>query len=189
MQAIELHSARLRLRAWRDADLAGFAALNADAEVMRHFPGVMSTAESLVLAQRIREHFAAHGFGSWVLERHDEPGLIGVLGLQRVSFEAAFTPAVEIAWRLHPAFWRQGYAREAAQAALQCAFTQLGLDEVLAFTVPANLPSQGLMQRLGMQRDAAGDFEHPRLPAGHPLRPHVLYRLSRQAWLEAVDGH
>lgn len=188
MQPIQLHSARLRLRAWRDDDLPAFVALNADAEVMRHFPGVMSEAESLALAERIRGHFAAHGFGQWVLERHEQPGLIGVLGLQHVSFAAAFTPAVEIGWRLHRAFWRQGYALEAAQAALECAFTRLDLDQVVAFTVPANLPSQRLMQRLGMQRDADGDFEHPRLPLGHALRPHVLYRLPRVRWQELQDG-
>lgn len=186
MQPIELHSARLRLRAWRDDDLPAFVALNADAEVMRHFPGVMSEAESRALAERIRGHFAAHGFGQWVLERHDQPGLIGVLGLQHVSFAASFTPAVEIGWRLHSAFWRQGYALEAAQTVLHCGYTQLGVDEVVAFTVRDNLPSQRLMQRLSMRRDAAGDFEHPHLPPDHPLRPHVLYRLSWQDWLVAT---
>lgn len=188
MQPIELHSARLRLRAWCADDLPAFVALNADAEVMRHFPGVMSEAESRALAERIQGHFTAHGFGQWVLERHEQPGLIGVLGLQQVSFAAAFTPAVEIGWRLHRAFWRQGYALEAAQAALECAFTRLDLDQVVAFTVPANLPSQRLMQRLGMQRDADGDFEHPRLPLGHALRPHVLYRFPRARWQEPQDG-
>lgn len=186
MQPIELHSARLRLRAWRDDDLPAFVALNADAEVMRHFPGVMSEAESRALAERIRGHFAAHGFGQWVLERHDQPGLIGVLGLQHVSFAASFTPAMEIGWRLHSAFWRQGYALEAAQTVLHCGYTQLGVDEVVAFTVRDNLPSQRLMQRLSMRRDAAGDFEHPHLPPDHPLRPHVLYRLSWQDWLVAT---
>ncbi|MCY1431801.1 Acetyltransferase (GNAT) domain protein [compost metagenome] len=110
-----------------------------------------------------------------------------MLGLQRVGFEAPFTPAVEIGWRLLPAWWRQGYALEAAREALRFAFEELALAEVVAFTVPANLPSQGLMRRLGMQRDQNGDFEHPRLPEGHPLRPHVLYRLSRTQWQELVD--
>lgn len=186
MEPIELHTPRLRLRTWRDSDLPAFAALNGDAEVMRHFPACMSVAESDALAGHIRQHFAEHGFGPWVLERRDQPGLIGVLGFQHVGFEASFTPAVEIAWRLHPAFWRQGYALEAAEMALYCAFTQLGLDQIVAFTTPDNLPSLGLMQRLSMQHDKAGDFEHPRLPQGHPLRPHVLYRLSWQAWLEAT---
>lgn len=187
MEPIVLHSARLRLRPWHDSDPASFAEMNGDPEVMRHFPACLSTAESDALAQRVRAHFAEHGFGAWVLERHDQPGLIGVLGLLRVGFEAPFTPAVEITYRLHKAFWRQGYVLEAAQAALAFAFERLQLDEVVAFTVPANLPSRSVMQRLGMRHDSAGDFEHPRLPVGHPLRPHVLYRLARQQWQERID--
>lgn len=182
MAEIELHTPRLRLRGWCTADLRGFAALNADPEVMRHFPGVMSRAQSDAMARRIQAHFALHGFGQWVLERREQPGLIGVLGLQQVGFEAAFTPAVEIGWRLQRAHWRQGYALEAAEAVLAHAFDVLLLHEVLAFTVPANLPSQGLMQRLGMQHQVKQDFEHPLLPPGHPLRRHVLYRLSRANW-------
>ena len=182
MLEIELHTPRLRLRGWRTEDLRGFAALNADPEVMRHFPSVMSRAQSDAMARRIQAHFALHGFGQWVLERREQPGLIGALGLQQVNFEAAFTPAVEIGWRLQRAHWRQGYAREAAEAVLAYAFESLQLNEVLAFTVPANRPSQGLMQRLGMQHQAAQDFEHPLLPVGHPLRQHVLYRLSQASW-------
>ncbi len=174
-----LTTERLLLRPWRHDDLAPFAALNADAEVMRHFPACMSREESDLLAGRIRQHFDTHGFGQWVVERREDGAFIGVLGLLQVSFDAPFTPAVEIGWRFNRAYWRQGYALEAARAALAFAFGQLKLDEVVAFTVPANLPSQGLMLRLGMQRDAAGDFEHPRLPEGHPLRQHVLYRIRR----------
>lgn len=182
MTEIELHTARLRLRGWRTEDLRGFAALNADPEVMRHFPSVMSRAQSDAMARRIQAHFALHGFGQWVLERREQPGLIGSLGLQQVGFEAAFTPAVEIGWRLQRAHWRQGYALEAAEAVLAHAFDVLQLNEVLAFTVPANLPSQALMQRLGMQHQVEQDFQHPLLPEGHPLRRHVLYRLSQASW-------
>ena len=182
MAEIELHTARLRLRGWRTEDLRGFAALNADPEVMRHFPSVMSRAQSDAMARRIQAHFALHGFGQWVLERREQPGLIGSLGLQHVGFEAAFTPAVEIGWRLQRAHWRQGYALEAAEAVLAHAFDVLQLHEVLAFTVPANLPSQALMQRLGMQHQVEQDFQHPLLPDGHPLRRHVLYRLSQASW-------
>lgn len=174
-----LTTERLLLRPWRHDDLVSFAALNADAEVMRHFPACMSREDSDLLAARILKHFDEHGFGQWIVERREDGAFIGVLGLQRVSFEAPFTPAVEIGWRFNTAYWRQGYALEAARAALAFAFEQLRLEEVVAFTVPANLPSQGLMQRLGMQRDEAGDFEHPRLPQGHPLRLHVLYRIPR----------
>lgn len=185
MELPSLSTDRLLLRPWREGDLQSFAALNADPEVMRHFPNCMSREESDSLAARIHAHFAEHGFGQWIVERRSDGAFLGVVGVQHVTFEATFTPAVEIGWRLNQAFWRQGYALEAARAVLQYAFAHLQLDEVVAFTVPANLPSQGLMQRLGMQREAALDFEHPRLPQGHPLRPHVLYRITRMQWMEA----
>ncbi|MNZ38838.1 hypothetical protein D3C78_563200 [compost metagenome] len=187
MTAPTLHTRRLLLRPWRDEDLPAFAALNADPEVMRHFPECMSRGDSDALAGRIRAHFTEHGFGQWIVSRREDDAFLGVLGLQRVGFEAPFTPAVEIGWRLLPAWWRQGYALEAAREVLCFAFERLALDQVVAFTVPANLPSQGLMRRLGMQRDPHGDFAHPRLPVGHPLRPHVLYRLTRARWQELSD--
>lgn len=180
---LALHSQRLLLRPWQPADLRGFAELNGDPQVMRHFPSVMSRAQSDAMARRMQAHFVTHGFGYWVLERHDQPGLLGVLGIQHVGFAAAFTPAVEIGWRIQRAHWRQGYALEAAQAVLAHAFGQLQLEQVLAFTVPANLPSQALMQRLALERNPADDFAHPLLPVGHPLRSHWLYRLSRERWL------
>ncbi|MNF55679.1 ribosomal-protein-S5-alanine N-acetyltransferase [compost metagenome] len=182
MPSIELTTPRLRLRAWRDDDLPAFAALNADPEVMRHFPACMSREESDALAARILQHLQDHGFGQWVVERRDDGAFVGVLGLQNVNFEAPFTPAVEVGWRFMRPHWGQGLACEAAQAALAFAFERMLLAEVLAFTVPANLRSRALMLRLGMQRDADGDFEHPSLPEGHPLRPHVLYRLGRAEW-------
>ena len=185
MHLPSLSTPRLLLRPWRDGDLEAFAALNADPEVMRHFPACMGREDSEALAARIHAHFVEHGFGQWIVERRDDGAFLGVLGVQHVGFEAAFTPAVEIGWRLNRAFWRQGYALEAARAVLEYAFAHLRLTEVVAFTVPDNLPSQGLMRRLGMQRDAVADFEHPRLPQGHALRPHVLFRISREQWLEA----
>ena len=108
-------------------------------------------------------------------------------GLARVTFAAPFTPCVEIGWRFLPAYWGKGYAIEAARRALACAFTTLHLKEVVAFTTTGNLPSQGLMRRLGMTRDPADDFDHPLLPAGHPLLRHVLYRLNRAAWEASED--
>lgn len=183
MPLIELHTPRLVLRHWHAADLADFAILNHDEQVMRYFPGRLNRQESDALAGRIQAHIEQHGFGAWVVERRHQPGLIGILGLQRVLFDSDFTHSVEIGWRLLPAYWHQGLAGEAAQAALEFGFTQLNLPEILAFTVPANLPSQALMQRLGMQRDPAEDFLHPLLPKDHPLRLHVLYRLSKVRWL------
>ena len=181
-------TARLRLRLWQDGGLPEFAALNADARVMEHFPGTLSRAESDALAGRIRDHFVAHGFGPWAVEVPGGASFIGFVGLAVARFEANFTPCVEIAWQLAAGRWGKGYAREAASAALGHALGPLGLAEVVSFTVPANRRSRRVMERLGMTRLPADDFEHPSLPEGHPLRPHVLYRLSRAAWLASRGG-
>ncbi|UTH35753.1 GNAT family N-acetyltransferase [Pseudomonas sp. KHPS1] len=182
MPLIETSTERLLLRAWRDSDLPALAALNADAEVMRHFPAPLDAEQSAHLLARLRAHHEQHGFTFWALQRRDSGELIGFTGLAQVSFAAPFVPAVEIGWRLARAHWRQGYAGEAARAALAVAFEQLGLDEVVSFTVPANLPSQAVMRSIGMQRDEAGDFLHPRVPDGHPLQLHVLHRIRREQW-------
>jgi RimJ/RimL family protein N-acetyltransferase len=171
-------TARTVLRRWRPEDLAPFAALNADAEVMRHFPAVLSRAESDALAGRIEEQFARHGFGLWALELPGVP-FAGYVGLSVPRFEAAFTPCVEIGWRLARDHWGHGYACEAAGAVLAFGFEQLGLPEIVSFTVPANTRSRRVMERIEMTRDPAEDFLHPLLPEGHPLRRHVLYRKSR----------
>ncbi|MEQ8371188.1 MAG: GNAT family N-acetyltransferase [Alphaproteobacteria bacterium] len=178
---------RLVLRQWRDEDLAPFAALNADPQVCRFLPGVLDRAESDAMAQRIRQAIERDGFGLWAVgrdtretrERRADAGFIGFVGLSPVTFEAPFAPAVEIGWRLASSAWNQGFATEAALAARDLAFGAFGLDEIVSFTVPANRPSRRVMEKIGLQRDEAGDFDHPRLPPGHPLRPHVLYRLSR----------
>jgi len=182
-----LDGPRIRLRPWREADSPAFAAMNADPAVMRHFAAPLSRAESDAMLARIRAHEAEHGFCFWAAEeRRGDARLLGFCGLQRVAFEARFTPAVEIGWRLFPAFWGRGLAREAAELALDAAFGPFNLDEVVAFTVPANEPSWGLMRRLGMRPD--GGFEHPRLPEGHALRPHLLYRMHRNDWRRAAKG-
>jgi len=170
---------RLRLREWRDRDLAPFAALNADPEVMRYFPEPLDRAASDALVGRIRDHFDRHGFGPWALEISGVAECAGFVGLMVPAFETHFTPCTEIGWRLARAFWGEGYATEAAQAALDYAFEVLKADEVVAMTVPANRPSRAVMERLGMTRDAADDFDHPRVPEGHELRRHVLYRKRR----------
>ena len=178
-ERIELRTERLLLRRWRRGDREPFAALNADPRVMEHFPGCLSQVQSRALIQGFEEHFDAHGFGLWALELPGVADCIGFTGLKVVGFEARFTPAVEVAWRLAAEHWGRGYASEAARAALAHAFGPLGLDEVVSFSVPANSRSIAVMQRLGMRRDPGGTFEHPSLPVGHPLRPHVLYRLAR----------
>jgi RimJ/RimL family protein N-acetyltransferase len=173
-----LSTPRLRLRLWRDEDLPVFAALNASPEVMEFFPKPLDRAESDELADRIRGHFARHGFGLWAVELPGIADFIGFVGLAVPTFEAHFTPCVEIGWRLAQEHWGQGYATEAARAALDFGFQNLGLAEIVSFTVPANQRSRAVMERIGLRRSPADDFDHPRVPENHPLRRHVLYRVS-----------
>jgi ribosomal-protein-alanine N-acetyltransferase len=180
----ELHTPRLLLRAWRDDDGQPFARLNADPRVMEHFPATLTAAESDALVERIGAHFAAHGFGLWAVEIPGVTPFAGFVGLSVPAFDAHFTPCVEIGWRLGTEHWGRGYASEGARAALEFAFRSVGLFEVVSFTVPANLRSRRVMERLGMRHSPADDFDHPQLPAEHRLRRHVLYRLSRAAWIE-----
>ena len=175
-----LATQRLLLAPWTDRDLAPFAALNADPEVMRYFPKALTTEESNALVDRLRGMWTDHGYGFAAVRRREDDAFIGMVGVQKVLNPAyPFAPAVEVGWRLAKAFWRQGYASEAARAALAHGFDGLGLAEIVAFTAVPNLPSQAVMTCLGMTRDPADDFLHPLLPEEHPLRPHVLYRLKR----------
>ena len=177
-----LTTPRLRLRQWREEDLAPFAALNADPQVMEFFPKTLTRAESDAVAGRIRDHFARHGFGFWAVEAPGIADFMGFVGLAVPSFEAHFTPCVEIGWRLAREHWGHGYATEAATAALAFGFGDRALEEIVAFTAPANIPSRRVMGRLGMRRSPADDFEHPAIAEGHPLRSLVLYRLRRADW-------
>ena len=174
-----LETARLRLRAWADEDLAPFAALNADPAVVEHFERALTETESEALAHRIRHELARRGVGLWAIERRDleSPCFVGFCGLAVPTFEAPFLPAVEVGWRLARSAWGHGLATEAARAAVAHGFA-IGLPEIVSFTSPRNTRSLRVMEKLGMTRDHGGDFEHPRVSVGHPLRPHVLYRLS-----------
>ena len=179
-----MRTARLLLRQWTDADLAPFAALNADPEVMRHFPGPLDRAASDALAGRARRHLAEHGWGLWAVEVVEGPhrGFIGFTGLARPGFEAPFTPAVEVGWRLARNAWGHGYATEAARAVLAYGFDHAGLPEIISFTSTTNVRSQAVMRRIGMSHDPADDFDHPQVPAGSPLRRHVLWRITAERW-------
>jgi len=179
---------RLILRPWRDSDLAPFAALNADPEVMEHFPATLSAAAAAKLAAGIRADMAERGFGWWAAEVPGEAPFIGFVGLSEPSFEASFTPCVEVGWRLARPFWGRGYATEGARAALRFGFEDLGLPEVVSFTTTTNARSQAVMRRLGMAHDPADDFDHPALPEGHRLRRHVLFRLDRSSWRDSTFG-
>jgi RimJ/RimL family protein N-acetyltransferase len=173
------HTERLRLRRWRPEDRVPFADLNADPEVMRYFPATMSRAESDALVDRIEAHFAEHGYGLWAVEVIASQEFIGFVGVAHVPFEAHFTPALEVGWRLARSAWGHGYATEAGRAALTFAFDHSDVTEIVSFTTRTNQRSQAVMQRLGLTRRPEDDFDHPRLQPGHPLRPHVLYRIER----------
>lgn len=177
----DLATARLWLRRWREADREPFARMNADPEVMRHFPALLTRAESDALIEKFEAHFETHGYGIWALEIPGVTALAGFVGLKRVDFDAPFVPAIEIGWRMRRDLWGQGYATEAAEAVLAHAFDDLFIDEIVSFTTRENLRSRAVMERIGMVRDEGGDFEHPKLPQGHRQRPHVLYRARREA--------
>jgi RimJ/RimL family protein N-acetyltransferase len=174
--ALVLRTERLVLRPWRPSDAAAFADINADASVMEFYPRTLSRDESEALAQRIQAVIVRDGFGLWAVELPQEREFIGYIGLQMVPFSAHFTPALEIGWRLAHDQWGRGLATEGARAALDVAHHQLGYAEVVAMTSVRNRRSQRVMQKLGMIYDPRDDFDVPVLPAGHPLRPHVLYR-------------
>ena len=168
---------RLILRPWRDADLEPFAAQNADPEVMRYLNGTLTRVESDAYVGRAEQHYAVVGYCKWAVEAPGVAPFIGAVGLTRVKFEASFTPAVEVAWRLQQRYWRQGYATEAASAAIEDAFLRIGLTDIVAFTALINLASARVMEKLGVARSI--EFAPPRVAADNPLRRHFLYRLTR----------
>ncbi len=181
-----LTTTRLSLRPWRVDDREPFAALNADPVVMAHFVSLLSRQQSDIVVDRIEQHFERHGFGLWAVEIPGITSFAGFIGLNVPAFEAPFMPCVEVGWRLARAYWGSGYATEGATAAMAFGFTSLGLSEIVSFTVPGNARSRRVMEKLGMSRTSADDFDHPALPSGHPLRRHVLYR-RRRADVHARD--
>jgi RimJ/RimL family protein N-acetyltransferase len=172
-----MRTERLVLRRWRDTDREPFAAMNADPEVMEHYVAPLTPAETNGFVDRIEASFDERGWGLWVVELVGTGSFIGYTGLAPAPPTTPFAPAVEVGWRLAKDHWGHGYATEAARAAVDHGFTTVGLDEIVSFTVPRNVRSQRVMQKLGMTRDPAEDFDHPNVPEGHPLRRHVLYRL------------
>jgi RimJ/RimL family protein N-acetyltransferase len=174
----QLRTSRLLLRRWRETDHAPFAALNADPIVMEHFPGLLTRSESDDLIAGIEAGFAIRGYGLWALEVDATGEFVGFTGLAVPSFNAHFTPAIEVGWRLARSAWGKGYATEAGLASIAFGFRDAGLDEIVSFTSAANMRSRAVMERIGMTHDPADDFDHPGLKETDPLRPHVLYRIS-----------
>lgn len=174
---IQLETPRLILRQWQDRDIEPFAAMNADPEVMRYFPQRLSRLKSDAMLKRCCELIEQRGWGFWAVEHKQTGELVGMVGLHQLQDEFSFSPCVEVGWRLTRQHWGRGYATEAANESLRFAFEQLQLASVVSFTSVVNQPSQRVMQRLGMT-DTGENFAHPKIPEGHSLSEHVLYRIS-----------
>jgi ribosomal-protein-alanine N-acetyltransferase len=177
--AREIRTSRLLMRWWLPADREPFAEMNADPRVREFFPSIISREESDASVDRIERHFEERGYGLWAVEIPGVARFAGFVGLAIPNIEAHFTPCVEIGWRLAVPYWGQGYATEAARAAIAFGFDEVQLDEIVSYTTVANVRSRRVMERIGMKYDAAGDFDHPMITEEHPLRPHVLYRIAR----------
>jgi len=182
MKSLEIRTERLILRSWDKEDLKPFAAMNADPRVMEYFPSVKSFDESREEYYRIEQGFEKYGWGYWAVSVVNGPHFIGFVGLKHVNFDAHFTPAVEIGWRLLFEEWGKGYATEGALASLKFGFETLNLKEIVSFTAVQNMRSRAVMEKIGMHHDSSDDFDHPKLSEGHPLRRHVLYRLYQNDW-------
>ena len=180
---VELRTPRVLLRQWKDSDFAEWVVMNADPEVRKYFPAVLNEDMARAEGERIRAAISQRGWGMWAIEVPGVFPFAGFVGLSVPGFEAPWMPAVEIGWRLRREAWSKGYASEGAQAALQFAFNQLELPEVVSMAVVPNAPSHKVMERLGMTRDPMGDFDHPRVPADWPLKRHTLHRISRETWM------
>jgi RimJ/RimL family protein N-acetyltransferase len=180
-ELIELETERLRLRQWIESDREPFARLNTDPRVMEFLPSILDRSTSDAMIDRLQTKIIEKGWGFWAVESKQDKQFIGFVGLQILTANLPFSPGVEIGWRLAFEYWGKGYATEAAQAALKVGFDRLELPEIVSFTTIDNHRSSAVMERLGMSRDPE-TFEHPSLPAGHRLREHCLYRLSRERW-------
>jgi 3-dehydroquinate dehydratase / shikimate dehydrogenase len=175
-QAPIITTERLTLDPWKKDDLAPFRRMNADPKVMEFFPNTLTGEQSDAMASKCQAHIEKHGWGLFAVHLKETSAFIGFIGLWPVSFQAHFTPATEIGWRLSSEYWGKGYATEGAKAALEYGFNQLGLKEIVSFTTEKNLRSRKVMQRLGMSYVREDDFDHPKLEDDSPLKPHVLYR-------------
>lgn len=186
IQIIESETARLKLRQWRDNDYTDFSELNADPAVMEHFPSTLSKTKSDEIANKIQSLITRRGWGFWAVEEKKTNSFIGFVGLHQPIKELPFSPCVEVGWRLAKQFWGKGYATEAAEAALKIAFERLELDKIYSFTSVGNLRSRAVMERLHMI-NTNQNFEHPEIPAGNPLREHVLYSLTKDQWKQSLE--
>ncbi len=177
-----LETDRLILRSWRESDLLPMVAINQDPKVCEYFPEIGNRDTTIALIDRIIKHDEENGFSLYAVEIKASGEMIGFLGLMKPSFDAHFTPAIEIGWRLSSQHWNQGFATEGAKVVLQHAFTDLNLDEVVSFTALNNQASRRVMEKIGMKRNPNDDFDHPKLSKDCSLKRHVLYRISKNDW-------
>lgn len=185
-----IQTERLILRQWSEEDLEPFAALNADTRVMEYFPCVLSRQESDQMMKRMQAKIEERGWGWWAVSLIADEKFIGFIGMNDVdqlSFPVHFAPTVEVGWRLDYPFWGKGFATEGAKACLKYGFETLNLEEIVAFTAVQNMRSRAVMERIGMHHNSQDDFDHPKIPEGHKLRRHVLYRLEAQKWQNQND--
>lgn len=177
--AFTIETERLTLRQWMEEDKAPFAALNACPETMQYFPNTFSEEESNAFVEKTMKVLDDKGYGLFAVENFETEEFLGFVGLNEPTFDAPFTPCIEIGWRLHKDHWGKGYATEAAKAVLALAFERLNLTEIVSFTSPLNTPSVKVMEKIGMTRDESGDFDHPNIEDGSPLKKHILYRIKK----------
>ena len=180
-----IETERLYLRQWQASDFAPFAEMNADPKVMEYFPKLLTTSMSNTIAKKCQSLIDDNGWGFWAVSLKKTDTFIGMVGLNNAHADMPFSPAVEIAWRLHNDYWGLGYATEAARASLNFAFVELGIEEVVSFTAVINKRSQLVMERLGMT-NTQENFFHPMLESNHRLAEHVLYKITRQQWQDTV---
>jgi 3-dehydroquinate dehydratase / shikimate dehydrogenase len=176
-----LRTDRLVLRPWRGSDRAPFAALNADAHVMEHFPKTSTRDETDVWLDRMIARMERQGFGLWAVEVPGVADFIGFIGLNPADAILG-RPVLEVGWRLAAEHWGRGYATEGARASLAHAFDVLGKDEVVSFATAANQRSRHVMEKLGLVHLPEDDFDHPGVPPTWSGRRHVLYRITREQW-------
>ena len=176
----QIETERLILREWKSEDLAPFTLMNEDPKVMEYFLSPLTEMETVAMVERIREHFTKHGFGLFACTLKETSEFMGFVGLSVPTFETSFTPCVEIGWRLSCSAWGKGYATEAALAVLKFGFEECKLQEILSWTAPANARSRNVMEKIGLTQE--GNFDHPKVPEGHPFKSHVLYRMTKKQY-------
>ncbi len=179
-----LETERLILRTWIDSDLQPMFEINQDPIVMEYFLGLQDLETTKNLITKVNNHFDQHGYSLYACVKKDSREFVGFIGLLIADFNAHFTPATEISWRLSSKHWAQGLATEGAKAVLNYAFRKLQITEIVSFTAMDNAKSIKVMQKIGLQHNADDDFDHPKLDDNSPLQRHVLYRLSRDQFLE-----